>query len=584
MANNYAILKKLWTYLSEFKNQFIILILFSIITNILALLGPFLIGKAINIINTPEHKNLLLFSGALIAIYILETFISLIQNRKINSITQKSIYKMRKESFIKFHNFPINYFDNNSSGNILSILINDIDNISSSFSLIGTQIITSILTIFVALGIMFFISPFLTTVQLFLFVFAAFYIKKINFLSREKLRVQQSFLGKLSGYTEEILMGQKEIKSFSYENNAIQRFKKLNNIYKLNAIKGQFLLGLNYPSINFIGNISYVIIILLGSYSIIKGNITIGGLSSFIIYSKLFNRPIANLSDVFGIIQSVLVSSERFFSFVNQKEEVITGDKKIDPETINGEIVFENVCFSYSNLDHIKNKNIKNTKNTIENLSFHVKPGEMIAIVGPTGSGKTTLVNLIMRFYEINSGTIKLDGVDIKEYSKSEYRRLFGMVLQDTWFFSGTIKDNIAYGNDNVTEEMIIEGAKKACAHDFIIKLPKGYDTPISEDNILLSHAQKQLLAVARAIVSNPKFLIFDEATSGVDTRTEKKLQDAMKNIISGRTSFIIAHRLSTIRNANLILVVNDGKIVEIGKHEELINKKGLYFTMYNKQ
>ena len=275
---------------------------------------------------------------------------------------------------------------------------------------------------------------------------------------------------------------------------------------------------------------------------------------------------------------------ERFFSFVNQKEENITGNKKINPETINGEIAFENVCFSYFNLDHIKNKNTKNTKNTIENLSFHVKPGEMIAIVGPTGSGKTTLVNLIMRFYEINSGTIKLDGIDIKEYSKSEYRRLFGMVLQDTWFFSGTIKENIAYGNENVTDDMIIEGAKKACAHDFIIKLPKGYETPISEENILLSHAQKQLLAVARAIVSNPKFLIFDEATSGVDTRTEKKLQDAMKNMIAGRTSFIIAHRLSTIRNANLILVVNDGKIVEIGKHEELINKKGLYFTMYNKQ
>lgn len=583
MNNNFIIFKKLWFYLSEFKRQFTFLIILSIIANILLLLGPFLIGKAINIIkpnmSISEYKELLYFSLILLLSYILGTALTLFQNIKMNQISQKSVYKMRKESFIKFHNFPINYFDSNSSGNILSILINDVDNISSSLSQIGTQLITSLLTIVIALGIMFLISPTLSITQLLLFLFTGFYIKKINQISRSKLRIQQSFLGKLSGYTEEILLGQVEVKSFSYENTAIQKFKKINRIYKLNAIKAQFLMGLNYPSINFVGNISYIIIILFGSYFIIQGDITLGGLSSFIIYSKLFNRPIANISDIYSVIQSVIVSTERFFSFIDQKEEIITSTKNLNPNTIVGNISFKNVCFSYE-----QSTNNKTIKNTIENLSFDISPGSMVAIVGPTGSGKTTLVNLIMRFYEINSGSINLDGVNIKEYPKSQYRRLFGMVLQDTWIFSGTVKENIAYGNPNVTDDMIIEGAKKACAHDFIVKLPLGYDTPLSEDNMLLSYGQKQLLTIARAIVSNPRFLILDEATSGIDTRTEKKLQDAMKNIVSGRTSFVIAHRLSTIKNADLIIVVNDGKIVEIGTHKELLEKNGFYFSMYNKQ
>lgn len=583
MNNNFIIFKKLWFYLSEFKRQFTFLIILSIIANILLLLGPFLIGKAINIIkpnmSISEYKELLYFSLILLLSYILGTALTLFQNIKMNQISQKSVYKMRKESFIKFHNFPINYFDSNSSGNILSILINDVDNISSSLSQIGTQLITSLLTIVIALGIMFLISPALSITQLLLFLFTGFYIKKINQISRSKLRIQQSFLGKLSGYTEEILLGQVEVKSFSYENTAIQKFKKINRIYKLNAIKAQFLMGLNYPSINFVGNISYIIIILFGSYFIIQGDITLGGLSSFIIYSKLFNRPIANISDIYSVIQSVIVSTERFFSFIDQKEEIITSTKNLNPNTIVGNISFKNVCFSYE-----QSTNNKTIKNTIENLSFDISPGSMVAIVGPTGSGKTTLVNLIMRFYEINSGSINLDGVNIKEYPKSQYRRLFGMVLQDTWIFSGTVKENIAYGNPNVTDDMIIEGAKKACAHDFIVKLPLGYDTPLSEDNMLLSYGQKQLLTIARAIVSNPRFLILDEATSGIDTRTEKKLQDAMKNIVSGRTSFVIAHRLSTIKNADLIIVVNDGKIVEIGTHKELLEKNGFYFSMYNKQ
>ena len=584
MNNNFIIFKKLWFYLSEFKNQFIFLSILSIVANMLLLLGPFLIGKAINIIkpnmSSIEYRELLYFSIALVLSYILGTLLTLFQNIKMNQISQKSIYKMRKESFTKFHNFPINYFDSNSSGNIISILINDVDNISGSLSQIGTQLITSLLTIVIALGIMFFISPVLSITQLLLFLFTAFYIKKINQISRSKLRVQQSFLGKLSGYTEEILLGQVEVKSFSYENTAIQKFKKINRIYKLNAIKAQFLMGLNYPSINFVGNISYIIIIIFGSYFIIKGEITLGGLSSFIIYSKLFNRPIANISDIYSIIQSVIVSTERFFSFINQKEEVITSSKNIDPDTVIGNISFENVCFSYDQ----SNPDIKVVKNTIENLTFDVSHGSMVAIVGPTGSGKTTLVNLLMRFYEISCGSINLDGVNIKEYPKAEYRKLFGMVLQDTWIFSGTVKENIAYGNPLVTDDMIIEGSKKACAHDFIVKLPLGYDTPLSEDNMLLSYGQKQLLTIARAIVANPRFLILDEATSGIDTRTEKKLQDAMKNIVSGRTSFVIAHRLSTIKNADLIIVVNDGKIVEIGTHHELLEKNGFYFSMYNKQ
>lgn len=571
------ILKNLLPYLFEHKKKLITLSLIAILGNGLTLIGPYLIGKGINILkfqmSNADFISLGKVTFLLGTVYILGAFLTFIQNITMNRISQQIVWRMRKESFEKLHKFSIKFFDNNSHGNIISIMINDIDNISSSISQIGTQVVVSILTIVITLGIMTYISPTLTLVQIVLVIITGGFLRKLTLKSREKMREQQRYLGELSGYVEEMLMGEIEIKSFTYEENAIQNFKNLNEKYKENAVKAYFFTGFSYPSLNYIGNIGYALIVLIGSIFILNNEITLGGLSSFIIYSRMFNRPIANISDVYSIIQTVFVSAERFFSLVNQEEEKETENKKVTIEKIKGDIQFIDVTFGYQ-----KDQKI------IDNFSFEAKPGNMVAIVGPTGAGKTTIANLLMRFYDIDSGKIIIDGKDIREYSRGELRKLFGMVLQDTWIFTGTIKENIVYGNENVSDEAIINAAKLACAHDFIIKLSQGYDTKISEDNITLSQGQKQLITIARAILRDPRFLILDEATSGVDTRTEMKLQKAMENLIHGRTSFVIAHRLSTIKSANLILVIKDGKIEEQGTHNELMDRKGFYYTMFNEQ
>jgi ATP-binding cassette subfamily B multidrug efflux pump len=573
----YNLFKKLLPYLKKYKLEFIFLIFLAIIGNLLTLAGPYLVGKGINQIHFQMNKSdfiqlgklsiLLLFS------YITGAILTLIQNIKMNIISQDIVNKMRKDGIEKIHKFPLKYFDGISQGNIISIMINDIDNISGSLSQIGTRVIVNILTIFTALGIMLYISPSLTLIQLFLVSFTGVFLKKITEKSREKRRVQQRYLGKLSGYIDEILTGQAEVKSFSYEERAIETFRNLNSSYKENAIKSIFLAGFNFPTLNFIGNTGYSLIILIGAIFMLQGKITLGGLSSFVIYSKLFNRPIASISEAYSIIQTVLVSAERFFQFMDQNEDLDTGKKNIDFNVLKGNIEFKNVDFAYNEETPV-----------LKNLSFKTGNGEVVAIVGPTGGGKTTIVNLLMRFYDVTSGEILLDGINIEEYKKSEIRKLFGMVLQDSWLFTGTIKDNISYGNNNISFDKVVESAKLACAHDFIMKFPDGYDTIISEDNMILSQGQKQLITIARIIASDPKFLILDEATSGVDTRTEIRLQKAIANLIKGRTSFIIAHRLSTIKNADLILVLKDGKIAEQGTHDELMNKNGFYFNLYSTQ
>lgn len=573
----YNLFKKLLPYLKKYKLEFIFLIFLAIIGNLLTLAGPYLVGKGINQIHFQMNKSdfiqlgklsiLLLFS------YITGAILTLIQNIKMNIISQDIVNKMRKDGIEKIHKFPLKYFDGISQGNIISIMINDIDNISGSLSQIGTRVIVNILTIFTALGIMLYISPSLTLIQLFLVSFTGVFLKKITEKSREKRRVQQRYLGKLSGYIDEILTGQAEVKSFSYEERAIETFRNLNSSYKENAIKSIFLAGFNFPTLNFIGNTGYSLIILIGAIFMLQGKITLGGLSSFVIYSKLFNRPIASISEAYSIIQTVLVSAERFFQFMDQNEDLDTGKKNIDFNVLKGNIEFKNVDFAYNEETPV-----------LKNLSFKTGNGEVVAIVGPTGGGKTTIVNLLMRFYDVTSGEILLDGINIEEYKKSEIRKLFGMVLQDSWLFTGTIKDNISYGNNNISFDKVVESAKLACAHDFIMKFPDGYDTIISEDNMILSQGQKQLITIAGIIASDPKFLILDEATSGVDTRTEIRLQKAIANLIKGRTSFIIAHRLSTIKNADLILVLKDGKIAEQGTHDELMNKNGFYFNLYSTQ
>lgn len=575
MKNN--IFKKLFPYLMKYKFEFIFLIILAIIGNLLTLVGPYLVGKGINEIHFHMEKAnyiqlgkisiLLLFS------YITGAVLTLIQNIKMNIISQDIVNSMRKDGIEKIHKFPLKYFDGISQWNIITIMINDIDNISGSLSQIGTRVVVNLLTISTALGIMLYISPSLTLIQIFLVTFAGYFLKKISKKSREKRRVQQKYLGQLNGYVDEILTGEAEVKSFSYEERAISKFRELNSNYKDNAIKSLFLAGFNFPTLNFIGNLGYSLIILIGAIFMLNGKITLGGLSSFVIYSKLFNRPIASISEAYSIVQTVIVSAERFFNFIDQPEDIEKGTLDIDLNSLEGKIEFKDVNFSYN----------ENTP-VLKDLSFKAEHGEIVAIVGPTGGGKTTIVNLLMRFYDITSGKILLDDKDIELYKKKDIRKLFGMVLQDSWLFTGTIRENISYGNNEIDFDKVVESAKLACAHDFIIKLPQGYDTVVSEDNMVLSQGQKQLITIARIIASDPKFLILDEATSGVDTRTEIRLQKAISNLVKGRTSFIIAHRLSTIKNANLILVLKDGHIIEQGTHSQLMEKNGFYHELYNTQ
>lgn len=574
---NKSILKKLIPYLYQYRYKFLILIFLAIIGNIFTLVGPFLVGKAVNQIHVNMNRENFIFLGqislCLLITYVSGAFLSLIQNIKMNTISQEIVNIMRKNAFNKIHKFPLKAFNEMSQGNIMTILINDIDNISSSLSQIGTRIVVNILTISTALGIMIYISPSLTIIQLILVSITGLFLKGITKRSKEKRRVQQRYLGKLNSYVDEILTGQAEVKSFSYEKRAIDEFKKLNSAYKENAIKALFFSGFNFPTLNFINNIGYSLIIFTGALFMLKGKINLGELSSFIIYSKLFNRPIASISEAYNIIQTVIVSSERFFHFMELEEDSLGGSRELKCEEIKGDIEFKNVNFSY-------NKEVE----VLKNFSFKAEQGKVVAIVGPTGGGKTTIVNLLMKFYDISSGTISIDGINIDEYQKSDIRKLFGMVLQDSWLFTGTIEENIRYGNENIDHETIINSAKLACAHDFISKLPLGYDTIVSEDNMVLSQGQKQLITIARIIASNPKFLILDEATSGVDTRTELRLQKAISNLTKNRTSFVIAHRLSTIKNADLILVLKDGAIIEKGTHKELMEQNGFYQTMYNTQ
>lgn len=575
MKNN--IFKKLFPYLMKYKFEFIFLIILAIIGNLLTLVGPYLVGKGINEIHFHMEKanyiQLGKISILLLSSYITGAVLTLIQNIKMNIISQDIVNTMRKDGIEKIHKFPLKYFDGISQGNIITIMINDIDNISGSLSQIGTRVVVNLLTISTALGIMLYISPSLTLIQIFLVTFAGYFLKKISKKSREKRRVQQKYLGQLNGYVDEILTGEAEVKSFSYEERAISKFRELNSNYKDNAIKSLFLAGFNFPTLNFIGNLGYSLIILIGAIFMLNGKITLGGLSSFVIYSKLFNRPIASISEAYSIVQTVIVSAERFFNFIDQPEDIEKGTLDIDLNSLEGKIEFKDVNFSYN----------ENTP-VLKDLSFKAEHGEIVAIVGPTGGGKTTIVNLLMRFYDITSGKILLDDKDIELYKKKDIRKLFGMVLQDSWLFTGTIRENISYENSEIDFDKVVESAKLACAHDFIIKLPQGYDTVVSEDNMVLSQGQKQLITIARIIASDPKFLILDEATSGVDTRTEIRLQKAISNLVKGRTSFIIAHRLSTIKNANLILVLKDGHIIEQGTHSQLMEKNGFYHELYNTQ
>ena len=576
--------KKLWRYLSKYKIALIIVILFTIASTVFSVVGPKILGNATTElfngviskytggagINFTKIGKILLF---LLALYICSAIFSYIQGIIMTNISQKLAYRLRKEVSKKINKLPMKFYDNKTHGEILSVITNDIDTLSQNLNIEATQVISSVATIIGILIMMFSIDWIMTLVALLTLplsiVIIAFIMKK----SQGYFKSQQDYLADVNGEVEEMFSNQNVIRVFNAENKMISKFEYDNNKLADVAWKSNFVSGLMHPIMNFVGNLGYVVIAILGSYFAIIGRITVGNIQSFIQYTKNFTNPIAQIAQISNMLQSMFAASERVFEFLDEEEEKEKNKKFIPTNKIEGSVEFKNVKFGY-NQDKI----------IINDFSAKVKPGQKIAIVGPTGAGKTTIVKLLMRFYDLNSGEILVDGHNINDYKKEDIRGLFGMVLQDTWLFNGTIMENIRYGRLEATDDEVIEACKMAHVHHFIQTLPDGYNMILNEETTNISGGQKQLLTIARAILADPKILILDEATSSVDTRTEILIQKAMDKLMEGRTSFIIAHRLSTIKNADLILVMNSGDIVEQGTHEELLKKNGFYAKLYNSQ
>ena len=509
----------------------------------------------------------------LVGIYFASAVFSYIVEWIMSGITQKVTYKLRKEIFAKISKLPLRYFDTHAYGDVLSRMTNDVDTISQTLSRGIVQIITSVTMIIGILIMMISINPILTVVALVILPISALLISFIIKKSQKLFVAHQEYLGEVNGHIEEMYGGHVIVKAFNGEERSIKKFETINEKLYESSWKSQFLTGLLMPIMNIISNSGYVAIAVLGGKFAIEGKINIGDIQAFMQYMNQFTQPIAQTANISNIFQSMAASAERVFEFLNEDEEKERVREFKEIKEVKGNIKFENIKFGY-NPDRI----------IIKGFSADISAGQKVAIVGPTGAGKTTMVNLLMRFYDIDSGSIKIDGIDIKDIRREDVRRLFGMVLQDTWLFNGTIKENIAYAKPDATEDEIIEAAKSAYADHFIRTLPEGYDTAINEEADNISQGEKQLLTIARAMLANPPMLILDEATSSVDTRTELLIQKAMDKLTEGRTTFVIAHRLSTIRNADLILVMNHGNIVEKGKHEELLKKEGFYASLYNSQ
>ena len=571
-------------YLLKYKIGLILVIVLAIGSTIFSIVGPKILGNVTTEIfvglvgkisggdgiNFVKIANILI---GLLTLYIISAVFSAVQGFVMAGISQKITYKLRNDLARKIHKLPMNYFDKKVNGEILSIITNDIDNLGTNLNQSITQIITSIFTLLGVLIMMFSMNVLMTFASLLILPISVLAVKKIVVKSQKYFAKQQESLGHVNGKVEETYSGYDIVKAFNGEEKVISEFRKSNNELYEAAWKSQFLSGLMHPIMNFIGNIGYVMIALLGGYLTSQGVITVGNIQSFIQYNKQFTQPINQIAQISSMIQSMIASAERIFEFLNEKEEVDDVKENIDTSLLKGNVKFENVHFGYD-----KNKII------INNFNADIKEGQKIAIVGPTGAGKTTIVKLLMRFYDLNSGRILIDGHNIQDFKRGEIRKLFGMVLQDTWLFNGTIKDNIKYGNLNATDSEVIEAAKAAKVHHFIKTLPNSYNMEINEETSNISQGQKQLLTIARVILANPKILILDEATSSIDTRTEIQIQEAMDNLMKGRTCFVIAHRLSTIKNADLILVMNNGDIVEQGTHTELLNMNGFYANLYNSQ
>lgn len=509
----------------------------------------------------------------LVGLYVLSAIFRYIQTWIMTQVTQTVTFRMRQQLSEKINRLPLSYFDKQTYGEVLSRITNDVDTISQTLNQSLSQIVTSTVTVLGILVMMFSISWQMSLVALLVLPLAGGVITLIAKSSQKQFLRQQTQLGELNGHIEEMYGGHQVMRVFNGQKKSIAKFSKINNRLQESAWKAQFFSGLIHPIINFISNIGYVAMTILGGWLAINGRLKIGDIQAFIQYVDQFNQPLVQVANIANILQSTAAAAERVFEFLDEPEEAVESNNLVKLSGVKGEVEFDNVVFGY-----------KPDQTIIKGLSAHIKPGQRVAIVGPTGAGKTTLVNLLMRFYEINSGSIKIDGVDIRKMKRSDVRQMFGMVLQDTWLFNGTIRQNLMYGNPKATEEEMIKTAEEAHVDHFVRSLPGGYDMVLGEEAANISQGEKQLLTIARAMLEKAPMLILDEATSSVDTRTEVLIQKAMDKLMQGKTSFVIAHRLSTIRDADLILVVKDGNIIEQGNHKTLLKQNGFYAELYNSQ
>ncbi len=575
---------KLLNYMGRYKIALVFVIIFAICGTAFNIVGPKILSKA-----TTEIFNGLLskLSGGsgidfgkigrilliLIGLYGVSACFSFIQGWLMTGISQKMCFRMRKEISEKINRMPMEYFESRTVGEVLSRITNDVDTLGMSLNQSVTQLITSITTVIGILIMMLSISPLMTLIAVIILPVSMILITVVVKSSQKYFRTQQEYLGHINGQVEEVYSGQNIVKAFDREEEVLREFSETNDTLYASAWKSQFFSGMMQPIMNFVGNLGYVSVAVVGGYLTIRGSIEIGDIQAFIQYVRQFTQPISQVAQVSNMLQSMAAASERVFEFLAEPEEDITVENPVHLEAPEGRVSFQHVRFGY-----------KPDKTVIHDFSCDVEPGQTVAIVGPTGAGKTTMVKLLMRFYDVNQGQILVDGHNIKDFNRGELRELFGMVLQDTWLFKGTIMENIRYGRLEATDEEVIAAAKAAHAHHFIQTLPGGYQMELNEDASNVSQGQKQLLTIARAILADNPVLILDEATSSVDTRTEERIQKAMNNLMKGRTSFVIAHRLSTIKDADVILVMRDGDIIEQGNHEDLLRKGGFYADLYNSQ
>lgn len=583
-------MRQLIEYLGRYKLSVVMVMVFAVASTCFAIVGPKILGKATNKL-AEGIRAMFVGSGGgidfsyiggimltLVGLYLISALCSYLQGYIMTGVSMKITYSLRKDIAQKIHRLPLNYYDKTTHGEVLSHLTNDVDAIAQSLNQSVTQVITSVTMLIGILAMMLSISVSMTVVALFIMPVSILAIMAIVKKSQKHFKAQQEYLGHVNGHVEEMYGSHMIIRAFNGEKKSIEEFEKYNDTLYHSAWKSQFLSALMMPIMSFIGNLGYVLICMLGGYLSVKGSLSIGDIQAFIQYVRQFNQPIQQVANISNILQQTAAASERVFEFLGEEEESKEAVTPVSALLKNSGAESGSVTFDHVNFGYVPEKTI------INDFCAEIKPGQKIAIVGPTGAGKTTIIKLLMRFYDVNSGRILVDGVDIRDYARSDLREKFGMVLQDTWLYHASIADNIRYGKQNATDEEVRAAAKAAQVDSFVRTLPEGYRMILNEEASNISQGQKQLLTIARAILADPRILILDEATSSVDTRTEQIIQKAMDNLMKGRTSFVIAHRLSTIREADCILVMKDGDIIEQGKHEELLEKNGFYANLYYSQ